>query len=128
VQVYDQDSDPSDDTFLTINSIFFDSTIQDCPDSGEPAGFYCPASTLPASATNQGFSGSPTGRVNFSIANAQTLFSSNNEAFDDIAGSYDGGITFDGFDWDLPFFFGRTIYFGIDGATSPLGTGPYTAY
>jgi hypothetical protein len=145
VQVYDQDSNPDDDTFLTINSImdgitsssffdsgangiFFDSTIQDCPDSGEQSGFYCPASTFPLSAMNQGFSGSPTGTVNFSIANAATLFSSNNEAFDNIGGSFDGATTFDGFDWGLPFFFGRTVYLGLDGTTSSLGTGPYTAY
>jgi hypothetical protein len=145
VQVYDQDSDSSDDTFLTINSImggitsssffdsgangiFFDSPITSCPDSGESAGFYCPPSTIAESAMNQGFSGSPTGTVNFSIANAQTLFSSDDVAFDNIGGSFDGGTSFDGFDWGLPFFFGRTVYIGIDGASSSLGTGPYTAY
>jgi hypothetical protein len=145
VQVYDQDSNSADDTFLTINSImdgvtsssffdsgangiFFDSAIEDCPDSGEASGFYCPASSLPLSAMNQGFSGSPTGTVNFSIANAQTLFNSNNEAFNNIGGSFDGATAFDGFDWGLPFFFGRNVYLGIVGASSPLGTGPYTAY
>jgi hypothetical protein len=145
VQVYDQDSDPGDDTFLTINSslggvsstsffdsgsngIFFDSTIQSCPDSGASSGFYCPASSTPESATNTGFSGTPSGTVNFSIDNAQTLFNSGNVAFDNVGGSLDGGTTFDGFDWGLPFFFGRTVYLGIDGVSSPLGTGPYTAY
>ena len=66
--------------------------------------------------------------VTFSISNAETLLNSNDAAFDNLGATNDGSSKFDGFDWGLPFFFGRTVYLGIDGSSSPLGTGPYTAY
>ena len=108
------------------NGFFFnDSSIEECSDS---SGFYCPSRTLSESATNKGASGSVSGVVNFSIVNADTLFNSNDPAFDDLGGTFDGGSTYDGFDWGLPFFFGRTVYVGLDGKSSSLGAGPYTAY
>jgi hypothetical protein len=91
-------------------------------------GFYCPASTLSESATNLSVGTSTTGSVSFSVANAQKLFNTNDNAFNDIGGTLDDETTYDGFDWGLPFFFGRQVYFGISNASSPLGTGPYTAY
>jgi hypothetical protein len=32
------------------------------------------------------------------------------------------------FDWGMPFFFGRTVFVAIDGASTLHGTGPYWAY
>lgn len=91
-------------------------------------GFYCPSGTLSESATNKGVSGSVSGVVSFSVVNADTLFNSNDAAFDDLSGTFDGGNSYDGFDWGLPFFFGRNVYVGLDGKSSSLGSGPYTAY
>jgi hypothetical protein len=35
-----------------------------------------------------------------------------------------------GFDWGLPFFYGRTVFTGIDGVPPPVGVpaGPFWAY
>jgi hypothetical protein len=85
--------------------------------------WFCPSSVTSFSAVNAGYSNSPTGSVSFMIANAGTIFSSSNSVFSDLGGSMAGG-----FDWGLPFFLGRSVYVGIDGTTSSLGTGPYWAY
>jgi hypothetical protein len=74
------------------------------------------------SATNQG-TGAATTVVPFSIANAQTLFSNNggaNFAFNNLGGPNPGV-----FDWGLPFFFGRTVFTGMESQSSPGG---YVAY
>ena len=140
VKTFKANSDPNSNDFLDINTtfktvtaggffdtgsngyFFNDGSITQCSDS---TGFYCPASTLSLSATNK--SGNVSGGVDFSVANADSL-SSSDAAFNDLGGTFDGGNSYDGFDWGLPFFFGRTVFFGIDGQTSPLGNGPYTAY
>jgi hypothetical protein len=71
-----------------------------------------------------GASGSPSGAVSFQIGNFDSLYmNSSNNVFDDIGGSFSSG-----FDWGLPFFFGRNVHVGIDGTGSSLGTGPYWAY
>ena len=101
------------------NGLFFtDSSIPQCT---QATGFYCPASTLNLSATNKGMNGA-SGTVNFSVANAETLFKGNNFVFNDLAG------TGSDFDWGLPFFFGRNVYVAIEGKSTPGGTGPYWAY
>jgi hypothetical protein len=73
---------------------------------------------------------SPTGsKVNvstniaFSIGNAVTLINSPSTAFNNLGGDNPGA-----FDWGLPFFFGRTVFIGIEGQPSAAGTGPYWAY
>jgi len=102
------------------NGYFFsDSSLTQC---GIAQGFYCPASTQNLSATNQGANGA-SGTVNFSVANAETLFNNGNDfVFGDLAGPGQD------FDWGLPFFYGRDVYVAIEGTTSPGGTGPFWAY
>jgi hypothetical protein len=143
VETYQQNSDPNSVDYLNINTVykgntadgffdtgstgyfFNDTSITECSDG---SGLYCPEATLSESATNQSVGTSVSGVVDFKISNADSLIGSSNEAFEDLGGTFDGGDSYDGFDWGLPFFFGRTVYVGIAGTSSPLGTGPYTAY
>jgi len=87
-------------------------------------GFYCPASTENFSATNQGANGA-TSSASFSVANAESLFTNNgNDAvFNDLGGPGSGG-----FDWGLPFFFGRNVFVAIEGKSAAGTTGPYWAF
>ena len=143
VKTFQANSDTESENFLDINTVFSGSTaggffdtgsngyffndnsIKECTDG---SGFYCPSSTLSESATNQSIGTSVTGVVDFNVADANTLFDTDDAAFNDLGGTYDGGSSYDGFDWGLPFFFGRTVYIGMAGTSSSLGTGPYTAY
>lgn len=109
------------------NGLFFPSPsaaqLPACPSPN--AVWFCPpaANGFSASATNTGAGGSPSGVVSFLIGNATSLFSTSNQVFGNLGG---GGVN--SFDWGLPFFFGRSVYVGIDGTSSSLGTGPYWAY
>jgi hypothetical protein len=106
------------------NGLFFsDSGITPC--TGNNSGFYCPASTLQLTATNQGTNGS-SGTVNFNVANADSLFGNTSySAFSNLAGA---AIPGGGFDWGLPFFFGRMVFTAIEGTSSGGVSGPYVAY
>jgi len=108
------------------NGLFFpDSSIAVCS-SSVSNGFYCPVSTSLLTATNQGTNGN-NGTVNFNVANADSLFkNASYTAFSNLAGTSIGG--YPGFDWGLPFFFGRTVFTAIEGRSSPGGSGPYVAY
>lgn len=101
------------------NGIFVhDPTIPPC--SG--GGFYCPPSPLPLSATVTGANGA-TREVPFQVESVATLPRSTAAAH--LAG--DLGLT-SSFDWGLPFFFGRTVFVAIQGASTPAGVGPYWAF
>lgn len=94
-----------------------------CP--GSLSFLYCPSSPLNFSAVNTELSGSPSSLVSFQIANPMALLSSGNAVISNIGGpAFSTGV----FDWGLPFFFGRTVYVGLSGKTSVLGTGPFWAY
>jgi hypothetical protein len=88
------------------------------------ANFYCPGSAQSLSATNIATNNS-SGKVTFTISNASTLFSSGNAAFNNLGGPNSDPS---GFDWGLPFHFGRNVYTAIEGRSTPGGTGPYFAY
>src|SRR5262249_6152831 len=109
------------------NALFFPSSLPTCSDG---SGFYCPGSATQGSATLQGETsvthsgstvtgGTPAGDripINFTVDNEQTLQQSfgMDAAVPNLAG---GGMT-DGFDWGLPFFFGRTVFIVFTGRTS----------
>lgn len=87
------------------------------------ADWYCPPVTRSLLATNIGAGGTPSQDVAFNVSNFLTLASSPNNVFSDIAGPSSFG-----FDWGLPFFMGRSVFFGIEDKTTTLGTGPFVAY
>ncbi len=115
-----------DESFIDSgsNGFFFPSSIPPCSDLDDD--FYCPSSTENLSATNAGYNGTPTGTVDFSVANADDLFNNNPNAF--VFGQLAGPSTISSFDWGLPFFYGRNVYTAIYGRTTPAGNGPYWAY
>jgi hypothetical protein len=120
-QTYDQsflDSGSNGLYFLTSSA----TGIPVCPDA---TFFYCPSTTQNLSATNQGLNGA-SGEVEFSVANADSLFNDNATAF--VFVELAGPNSLAGFDWGLPFFFGRNVYTAIEVKSTPGGTGPYWAY
>lgn len=111
---------PYPDSFLDSgsNGLFFnDSSIAQC---GNSSGFYCPISNLSLSAVNLGKNGN-SGTVNFGVGNADNI--SNSYAAYSLLAGVNGDSA--GFDWGLPFFYGRNVYTGIEGSN---GTAPYFAY
>jgi hypothetical protein len=76
--------------------------------------------------------------VNFSVANADSLFSGNtivaalsNLAADSTqvgSGSDSGFNGNNSFDWGLPFFYGRSVYTAIETRNTSGGVGPYFAF
>jgi hypothetical protein len=107
------------------NALFFDyGAIPQCDPALAP-GFYCPPGALVLGAINSGRDGSASGEVFFNVANALGLAATGNKAFYNVAGTFGGSF----FDFGLPFFFGRNVFTGIDGQTTPgAGTGPFFAY
>jgi hypothetical protein len=117
------------------NALYFFNAASVLTDCAAPSVFYCPASLTSLSATNTavdpttgatGFSGV----VNFSVDNAANLFAANptNAAFSNLAGSQPAAAN--GFDWGLPFFYGKNVYNAIDGQGVPTGlaNAPWYAY
>ena len=109
------------------NGLFFpDPTIPACSATGSFSGFYCPATTLSLSAVNTSADGAVSGTVAFTIEDPQTLGTTIKAA--SIGGNLGNPFRPTSFDWGLPFFFGRTVFVAIDGASTAHGTGPYWAY
>lgn len=106
------------------NAYFFlDSSSAGMPDCPHPEeGFYCPSSPISLTATNTSGSGvAASSTINFSIANANQLFSNAaNFVFPTLGGSNPNL-----FDWGLPFFYGRNVFVAFQ---PPSGSGPYWAY
>jgi Protein of unknown function (DUF3443) len=110
------------------NGLFFDdSSFETCADN---ADFYCPASTQTLTAQLQGqmAEGQPTTvsvSESFSVGNVEAP-NGDFTALPMLAGTFPGSTPT--FDWGLPFYFGRTVYTAIQGATTAVSTGPYVAF
>jgi hypothetical protein len=102
------------------NGLFFPNTLS-LP-TCDSDNWFCPTSIQSLSATTKGYTGSASGTVSFQIGDSNTLLNSSNKVFIELGGPDTS------FDWGLPFFLGHSVYVGIDGQTSSLGTGPYWAY
>lgn len=92
--------------------------ISDCTDNS----YYCPASTLTLSNIGlTGYSSVGTGTISLSIANADQLFSNNPTfaVFNNLGSDSGTSPATDSFDLGLPFFLGKTVFFGIAGTTVP---------
>ncbi len=109
------------------NGLFFTpppgNQLQDCGSTN--AVWFCPASLMSLSATNEGFSGTPSSNIMFQIGNFTSLTSGSNWVFSNIGGGVPAIA--DIFDWGLPFYFGRNVYVGFE---NPPGSskGQYFAY
>lgn len=105
------------------NGYFFDSRgVSNMPGClSNP--FYCPTSTQNLSASLVGALGEQT-NVEFSIDNADALFRTGGYALANLGGPGDAST----FAFGLPFFYGRTVYIGID--RRPYGSGrlPFVAF
>jgi hypothetical protein len=103
---------------------FLNSGITGYPPCTTP-GYYCPSAVQTASVNNIG-TNAASGTVTLSIDNGDTLLSSGKFAFSSLAGP--GGNRTSGFVFGMPFFYGRTVFTALNGASTPGGTGPYFAY
>ncbi len=92
------------------NGNFFDSTGTLTACGTGISGFYCPATTTAFSATLTGSNGQ-TLPVSFSVANASALFDTRQAVLPQLAGDLPDLTAFD---FGLPFFYGRRVYFGIE--------------
>jgi len=128
------------------NALFFPNGIESgFPNGTIPTGsscqdpfFYCPAASTNFSATNLGTTGPVSAPVNFTVDNADTLFTQDpgNAVFVNLAGPLGFGAcsgtntTACSFDWGLPFFYGRHVFTAINAVTPPAGVppGPFWAY
>jgi hypothetical protein len=109
------------------NSLDFnDGNIANCSSSSNAASFMCPNTTQSLMVTITGQNGQ-SALIDFSIANANTLFSGNNAAFNNL-GAPEGSGESDTFDVGLPFFFGVNVYTAIQGADAGGTNGPYFAF
>lgn len=109
------------------NGLFFPATtsLLACSASTNVSGFFCPAAPVALSATQTTQNGTPRVLVSFEIMSAAVAATPNNpnSSFNNIGGNFPNI-----FDWGMPFYFGRTVFHGIDGRGSVLGTGPLVAW
>jgi hypothetical protein len=124
-------------TFDTGSSLFYfpDSSIPTCGTTVPYSQIYCPGGANATSATpgitlsltaqvqNYLSDASPSDVVPFQITNPNVTLASTSWAADNVGGTQ----VFSDFLWGMPFFYGKTVYFGI---TSPVNNyaNPYYAF
>lgn len=105
---------------------FTDSSLPTC--ASPNTSFYCPTSATTLSATiESATSGGASEGVSFTIGNLDDLLEAQPSftAFPTVGGT----LSLSGaFDWGLPFFYGRTVAYAIEGQTTSAGTGPFVAF
>lgn len=102
--------------------------IPECSKSSSGYGYLCPQSDIEISGVISSFNGSNPTIYSFMIANATTVFNQypNAAAFPYLAGSLDGSNQVI---WGLPFFYGKSVYLGLDQAQVVSGPStPFAAY
>ena len=110
--------------------LFSDTAITGC--TGSYVGYYCPATTDTLSVTLQGQNGTSEA-VSVQVANAQALLTTTFSVLPGLAGdpnNFSGDTTgySNTFALGLPFFYGRNIFFGIEGKTAGTVSGPFFAF
>ena len=108
------------------NFLYFDSTQLPRCTMQSYTRFYCPSSSTSMSVTVQGSNGS-TGAFELQVADAVMTLNggAGNNAFDDVAAADN---TPGRFDFGLPFFFGRSVFFAVEDASTPAGSGPFIGF
>ena len=105
------------------NGLYFDSaTLPTCA-GANVSGFYCPTGLMSFTATISG-DNAVSVAVSFNVDNALASFTGD-PVLPNLSGTFLNSQTFD---WGLPFFYGKRVYFGFDGMASSAGTGPYYAF
>ena len=109
------------------NGLFFDphlAGLSACSNASGASGFYCTYGydIVDTSATLTGTNGAPK-TVSFNVSTP--TFDPAYNVYPMLAGPLGQSGTFD---WGLPFFYGRSVFIGIEGVFTPnLGTGPFYA-
>jgi len=109
------------------------SNLPNCGSNSGAQGFSCPTNPVTFNVTNSA-NGTPAASApaSFTITSAVTLFGNNgglNTAFNNLGGPYGTPPPPTEFDFGLSFFFGRSIFTGIESQPGPGGVlGPYFAY
>lgn len=84
--------------------------------------FYCPSGPEVQAVSISGANGNQM-TYSLTVDPASQLFETANASFSTVAGEYTSGV-----DLGIPFFMGKTVYVGINGAYSPLAVGPFWAF
>ena len=108
------------------NGFYFDTASLPACAAANATSFYCPATSIFLTATVSGGSGgSGAVGIGFAVDNALDSFVGAYPVLPGLAGTLGNARSFD---WGLPFFYGRRVFFGIEGMASNLGTGPFYAF